>query len=66
MGLRQLQRIFKDESAQTTPNAFIVAIKMEQAAHRLTAGDVSVAEVAYALGYRSRLLCPGVPEIFWL
>ncbi len=50
IGLRQLQRIFKDE-LQTTPNAFIISIKMEEAARRLNAGDVSTAELAYVLGF---------------
>lgn len=50
IGLRQLQRIFKEE-LHTTPNAFIISIKMEEAARRLTAGESSMAELAYALGF---------------
>ncbi len=50
VGLRQLQRVFKEE-LQTTPNAFIISIKMEEAARRLTIGNVSVAELTYALGF---------------
>ena len=49
-GLRQLQRIFKEE-LHITPNAFIAAVKMEEAARRLAVGDASVTEVAYALGF---------------
>lgn len=50
INLRQLQRIFKEE-LQITPNAFIISIKMEEAARRLLAGETSVADLAYKLGF---------------
>lgn len=50
MSLRQLQRLFREE-LQTTPNTFILLIKMEQAAGMLRAGKANISEIAYDLGF---------------
>jgi two-component system, response regulator YesN len=50
MSVRQMQRMFK-EKLDTTPNAFITAVKMEEAAKLLKSSQKNIAEVAYAVGF---------------
>jgi AraC-like DNA-binding protein len=47
---RQLQRMCK-EVLDTTPHAFITLIKLEKASQMLHQGDLTVKEVAYAVGF---------------
>lgn len=50
LGIRQTQRLFKS-GLDTTPTAFVLAIKLEHAAQLLTSTQKNVAEVAYAVGF---------------
>lgn len=50
MSLRQLQRIFREE-LDTTPNTFILLLKMERAAALLRSRMANVSEVAYEVGF---------------
>lgn len=50
LGIRQTQRLFKS-GLNTTPTAFVLAIKLEHAAQLLTTTQKNVAEVAYAVGF---------------
>jgi AraC-like DNA-binding protein len=50
VSIRQLQRIFHDE-LNTTPTTFIILIKLEAAAQLLKQKNLTVAEVAYSVGF---------------
>jgi len=50
VSLRQLQRQFKEET-DTTPTAFIRKVKLERAAQLLLSTTLTIAEIAYELGF---------------
>jgi AraC-like DNA-binding protein len=50
VSLRQLQRVFRD-GLDTTPNTFIILIKLEAAAEMLKQNNLNISEVAYSVGF---------------
>ena len=48
VSLRQLQRVFRD-GLDTTPNTFIILIKLEVAAEMLKQNNLNISEVAYSV-----------------
>jgi AraC-like DNA-binding protein len=50
VSLRQLQRVFRD-GLDTTPNTFIILIKLEVAAEMLKQNNLNISEVAYSVGF---------------